>query len=222
MSLQREPHRNGHVDTQEITNDGTGLIEQTVNKVFSARMPTIHGEFLMTVYHDSEGKEHVALRMGVLDGAPPLVRVHSECFTGDVLGSVRCDCREQLLGAFQSIEKEGRGILVYLRQEGRGIGLTNKIQAYALQDEGMDTVDANLHLGFPADSRSFAIAASILLDQGAKRVRLLTNNPRKVADLEAGRIEVVQRVPHSIPARPENRRYLQTKAEKLGHLFHKS
>jgi 3,4-dihydroxy 2-butanone 4-phosphate synthase/GTP cyclohydrolase II len=124
-----------------------------------------------------------------------------------------------LLAALESIASQGRGVLVYLRQEGRGIGLTNKVRAYSLQDEGLDTVDANLHLGFPADGRSYSIAAFILQDQGAPRVRLLTNNPRKIADLEARQIEVVERVPHRLPARPENQRYLDTKAEKLGHLF---
>jgi 3,4-dihydroxy 2-butanone 4-phosphate synthase/GTP cyclohydrolase II len=193
--------------------------DELVTSVFSARMPTIYGEFRMTVYHDDEGREHVCLCLGEAKGASLLVRVHSECLTGDVFGSVRCDCRDQLLFAFQSIAEEGRGILVYLRQEGRGIGLTNKVHAYALQDEGLDTVDANLHLGLPADGRNYSVAAAILCDQGVKQVRLLTNNPRKVADLEAGKIEVVERVPHEIPPRPENRDYLKTKADKLGHLF---
>jgi 3,4-dihydroxy 2-butanone 4-phosphate synthase/GTP cyclohydrolase II len=182
-------------------------------------MPTIYGEFHMTVYHDVEGKEHVCMRLGETQGDPLLVRVHSECLTGDVFGSIRCDCRDQLLFAFQSIADEGRGILIYLRQEGRGIGLTNKVQAYALQDEGLDTVDANLHLGLPADGRSYAIAAAILKDQGVKQIRLLTNNPHKVRDLLLGNIDVVERVPHEVPPGPENQRYLQTKADKLGHLF---
>ncbi len=193
--------------------------EQLVTSVYSARLPTIYGEFHMTVYHDGEGKEHVCLSLGDIPGAPVLVRVHSECLTGDVFGSVRCDCREQLLFALESIAKEGRGILVYLRQEGRGIGLTNKIQAYALQDEGLDTVDANLHLGLPADGRNYLLAAAILRDQNVTQVRLLTNNPQKVLDLQAGSIEVVQRVPHEIAPRPENRHYLKTKADKLGHFF---
>jgi GTP cyclohydrolase II len=196
-----------------------GHSEQTVIDVYSARLPTIYGEFNMTVYHDNEGKEHLALCMGRIDDAPPLLRIHSECLTGDVFGSVRCDCRDQLHSAFQSIADEGRGVLVYLRQEGRGIGLTNKIHAYSLQDQGLDTVDANLHLGFPADGRHYAIAAGILRKLGVRSVRLLTNNPQKIADLEAKQIEVVERVPHHAPPRPENRRYLQTKAEKLGHLL---
>lgn len=191
---------------------------QEVTSIYAARMPTVYGEFHMTVY-DVDGKEHVCMSLGDPQGDPLLVRVHSECLTGDVFGSIRCDCGDQLLFAFQSIADEGRGILVYLRQEGRGIGLSNKVQAYALQDEGLDTVDANLHLGLPADSRSYAIAAAILKDQGVKQVRLLTNNPHKVRDLELGNIEVVERVPHEVAPGPENQRYLQTKADKLGHLF---
>jgi 3,4-dihydroxy 2-butanone 4-phosphate synthase/GTP cyclohydrolase II len=192
---------------------------EIVKSVFSAQLPTIYGQFRMTVYHDVEGKEHVCLRLGEIGDQPLLVRVHSECLTGDVFGSVRCDCRDQLLFALESISEEGRGMLVYLRQEGRGIGLTNKVQAYALQDEGFDTVDANLHLGLPADGRNYAAAAAILCDQGVTQVRLLTNNPQKVLDLETGSIEVVERVPHETAPRPENQRYLKTKADKLGHLF---
>ena len=190
-----------------------------VTRVCSARLPTIHVEFLMTVYHDREGREHVCLCLGEATGAPLLVRVHSECLTGDVFGSVRCDCRDQLQFALATIAEEGRGMLVYLRQEGRGIGLTNKVQAYALQDDGLDTVDANLQLGLPADGRDYAAAAAILRDQGVKQVRLLTNNPQKVLGMQAGSIEVVERIPHEIVPRPENRDYLKTKADKLGHLF---
>jgi 3,4-dihydroxy 2-butanone 4-phosphate synthase/GTP cyclohydrolase II len=182
-------------------------------------MPTVFGEFQMTVYHDRGEKEHVALVMAGIDTDPMLVRIHSECLTGDVFGSVRCDCRDQLMAAMEQIAAERRGILVYLRQEGRGIGLTNKIQAYALQDQGLDTVDANLHLGLPADSRTYSVAASILQHEGVSRIRLLTNNPRKISDLEAGGITVVERVPLQIPPRPSNQQYLRTKARKLGHLF---
>ncbi len=190
-----------------------------LTNVYSARLPTIYGEFRMTVYQDEDAKEHVCMRLGEASGSPLMVRIHSECLTGDVFGSIRCDCRDQLLFAFESIAAEGSGILVYLRQEGRGIGLSNKVQAYALQDEGLDTVDANLHLGLPVDDRDYSVAAAILRDQGVKQVRLLTNNPQKVSGLEAGNIEVVERVPHEIAPRPENQRYLKTKADRLGHLF---
>ncbi len=185
----------------------------------SARLPTVYGTFDVTVHPDEEGREHLALRMGEIGDEAVLVRVHSECLTGDVFGSVRCDCREQLVASLERIAAEKRGVLIYLRQEGRGIGLVNKLRAYSLQDAGLDTVDANLHLGFPADGRSFAIGASILRKIGVQRVRLLTNNPQKIADLEAEAIEVVERVGLEISPRPENERYLQTKAEKLGHVF---
>jgi 3,4-dihydroxy 2-butanone 4-phosphate synthase/GTP cyclohydrolase II len=215
MSQQQDTRSNGQAARGKLPAHD----DQVVARVYSARLPTIYGEFRMTVYHDNDGKEHVCLCLGDALGEPLLVRVHSECLTGDVFGSVRCDCRDQLLFALQCIAQEGRGMVIYLRQEGRGIGLTNKIQAYALQDEGLDTVDANLHLGLPADGRSYLVAAQILRDQGVNQVRLLTNNPQKVVDLEAGKIEVIQRVPHEITPRPENKRYLKTKADKLGHLF---
>jgi GTP cyclohydrolase II len=185
----------------------------------SARLPTAFGEFTITVYRDPEQQEHLAIRMGELDGPPVLVRIHSECLTGDVFGSVRCDCGEQLQTALRHISQEGRGLLLYLRQEGRGIGLNNKIRAYALQDQGMDTVEANLHLGFPADGRSYSYAATILKDQGVHSVRLVTNNPEKVKALEARGILVVERVRCEIQPRLENYSYLQTKASKLGHLL---
>lgn len=193
--------------------------QQEVASVCSARLPTIYAEFRMTVYQDREGREHVCLSLGDPSETPSMVRIHSECLTGDVFGSVRCDCREQLLFALETIAAEGAGMLVYLRQEGRGIGLTNKVHAYALQDGGLDTVDANLHLGLPVDGRNYSVAAAILIDQGVQRVRLLTNNPQKVAGLEAGGIEVVERIPHEVVPRPENQSYLKTKAARLGHLL---
>ena len=194
-------------------------VDEDVTRICSARLPTIHGEFQMTVYHDVDGREHVTLSLGQVGEQPSLVRVHSECLTGDAFGSIRCDCRDQLQFALASIAEACQGILVYLRQEGRGIGLTNKIHAYVLQDDGFDTVDANLHLGVPVDARSYRVAAAMLRDQGVKRVRLLTNNPQKVTDLEEGGIEVVERVPHEVVPRPENQQYLRTKAERLGHLL---
>jgi GTP cyclohydrolase II len=194
-------------------------VRHGVCRLPSARLPTALGEFEITIYRDRLGSEHLVLRMGDVAGPPPLVRLHSECLTGDVFGSVRCDCGEQLQVALRFIADEGRGLLVYLRQEGRGIGLGNKIRAYALQDKGMDTVEANLHLGFPADGRSYVDAASILKDQGCHAVRLLTNNPHKLEGLKEGGIRVVERVSYDIPPRAENHAYLQTKASKLGHLL---
>lgn len=185
-----------------------------------ARLPTAHGDFDAIAYLDREGREHLVLRMGDLGGAtPPLVRLHSECLTGDVFGSTRCDCGEQLDMALSRIAQVGRGAVLYLRQEGRGIGLANKIRAYALQDTGLDTVEANAHLGLPIDARSYQVAAAMLRDQGITAVRLMTNNPQKIADLEASNIHVVERVAHVAPPQLENKAYLQTKAEKMNHLL---
>jgi len=189
----------------------------TVTRVDTAYLPTQYGNFKVTAYRDSQDKEHLLLTMGNRPSRAPLVRLHSECLTGDVLGSTRCDCGDQLQAALQRIARQGEGMLLYLRQEGRGIGLANKIRAYALQDKGMDTVEANLCLGFAPDQRNFAVAAAMLRDQGVGAVRLMSNNPRKVADLEANQIQVVERVPHQMETRPENRHYLQTKFEKLDH-----
>ena len=161
--------------------------------------------------------EHVALLIGQPNGSPPLVRLHSECLTGDVLGSLKCDCGPQLRAAIQAIRAHGWGILLYLRQEGRGIGLVNKLRAYALQDQGFDTVDANTRLGFAVDARDFGVAARMLDLLGQREVRLLTNNPAKVAGLEAAGIGVIERVPHALPANPHNERYLATKRDRTGH-----
>ena len=163
--------------------------------------------------------EHVALVIGTPHGQPPLVRLHSECLTGDVLGSLKCDCGPQLDAAIAAIQSSGWGILLYLRQEGRGIGLINKLRAYALQDQGFDTVDANTRLGFAVDSRNFALAARMLTLLGQERVRLLTNNPEKVAQLEAAGVTVVERVPHVLPSNPHNVQYLATKRDRTGHQF---
>ncbi len=163
--------------------------------------------------------EHVALIIGQPDGRPPLVRLHSECLTGDMLGSLKCDCGPQLQAAIKAIADNGWGMLLYLRQEGRGIGLINKLRAYALQDQGFDTVDANTRLGFAVDARNFRVAARMLALLGQRRVRLLTNNPAKAASLESAGIAVVERVPHILPANPHNERYLATKRDRTGHEF---
>ncbi|WP_338056344.1 GTP cyclohydrolase II [Sphingomonas ginkgonis] len=165
-----------------------------------------------------DGSEHVALMVGAPGGRPPLVRLHSECLTGDVFGSLKCDCGPQLHEALRLIAADGGGILLYLRQEGRGIGLANKLRAYALQDRGLDTVEANRRLGFPDDARDYALAAAMLRTLGFDRVRLLTNNPNKLAGLAAEGIEVVERVAHHLPANPHNADYLATKRKKSGHL----
>ena len=163
--------------------------------------------------------EHVALLIGNPNGAPPLVRLHSECLTGDVLGSLKCDCGPQLHAAIHAIAANGWGILLYLRQEGRGIGLINKLRAYALQDQGFDTVDANTRLGFAVDSRNFKVAGQMLSLLGQRKVRLLTNNPDKVAQLQSVGIDVAERVPHKLPPNPHNERYLATKRDRTGHQF---
>jgi len=190
-----------------------------VRQLTCARIPTDYGEFQLCLYENSkDDKEHLALVMGdVRNKENVLVRVHSECFTGDVLGSRRCDCGDQLHGAMRIIGETGQGVIVYLRQEGRGIGLLDKLRAYNLQDEGYDTVDANLMLGHQADEREYDIAAAILVDLGLRSVRLLTNNPDKVESLLALGIPVRERVPIQAPVHPENVFYLSTKALRMGH-----
>jgi 3,4-dihydroxy 2-butanone 4-phosphate synthase/GTP cyclohydrolase II len=190
-----------------------------VERVAEAKLPTPWAEFRVVGYRDTlHGTEHVAMVLGdVADGAPALVRMHSECLTGDALHSLRCDCGFQRDAALKAIADAGRGVLVYLRQEGRGIGLLNKLRAYALQDAGADTVEANERLGFAADLRDYGVGAQMLVDLGVKRLRLLTNNPRKVVALQGFGMEVVERVPLHAGENPYNEAYLATKRAKLGH-----
>ena len=193
--------------------------ERLIHRVAEAKLPSKYGEFTAIAYKsDVDSDEHLALIMGDLSSEEPaLVRVHSECLTGDVFGSLRCDCGEQLAMAMQTIAKEGRGVLLYMRQEGRGIGFHNKMRAYALQDDGLDTVEANLALGLPVDLRDYGIGAQILADLGLHEIRLLTNNPKKVVGLEGYGLKVVQTIPIICHPNPYNIRYLKTKQEKMGH-----
>ena len=195
--------------------------EKLVERVSSARLPTEHGEFAIHAYRDIlSGATHVALVAGEPDRAEaPLVRIHSECLTGDVFGSRRCDCGGQLHAAMERIAREGCGAVLYMRQEGRGIGLAAKIRAYDLQEKGLDTVEANEKLGFPADLRDYGAGAQMLLDLGIQKLRLLTNNPRKIVGLAGYGIEIVSREPIVMPPTAEDARYLATKKEKLGHLI---
>jgi 3,4-dihydroxy 2-butanone 4-phosphate synthase/GTP cyclohydrolase II len=193
--------------------------ERLVRLVASADLPTEHGAFRIHAYENElTGQTHVALVRGeIADGADVLVRVHSKCLTGDVFHSARCDCGDQLETAMARIAAEGRGVLLYLNQEGRGIGLANKIRAYQLQDQGLDTVEANERLGFKADQRDYGIGAQILNDLGVKTMRLLTNNPRKFVGLQGYGLSISEPVPLEIPASDSTRRYLKTKKDKLGH-----
>ena len=198
-----------------------GESAQLVEKIETVDLPTEFGIFKLTMYRSLvTGLEHLALVKGDLsDGSPALVRVHSECFTGDVLGSCRCDCGPQLHAAMRMIEREGRGAVVYMRQEGRGIGLANKLHAYRKQEEGLDTVEANVALGFAPDLRDYGEGAQILVDLGIRKLRLMTNNPCKIAGLEGYGLEVVERVPIVIPANEYDRKYLDTKKTKMGHIL---
>jgi len=192
---------------------------QLVERVESVRLPTEHGDFELHLYRSRlDGQHHLALVCGEVTGKEKvLVRVHSECLTGDVFGSCRCDCGPQLRQAMRQVAQAGRGVIVYMRQEGRGIGLGPKIQAYKLQERGYDTVEANLKLGYPMDLREYGLGAQILVDLGLKTIRLLTNNPKKLVGLEGYGLEIVEQVPIRVPPNPHNARYLRTKREKMGH-----
>lgn len=191
-----------------------------VQCIASAALPTRYGSFTLSVYGGDGEREHLALTVGQVAGSDVvLVRLHSECMTGDLFGSARCDCGEQLDYSLRLLQQEGRGVLLYLRQEGRGIGIANKIRAYALQDQGFDTVDANRALGFPDDMRDYRVAADMLRDLGVRRVRLLTNNPAKIAGLSIHGIDVAERIPLHVEPNPVNLRYLRTKQERMGHML---
>lgn len=202
---------------------GNGVAANAV-RAASAELPTAYGSFRIRVYRDvPTGKEHAAIVKGDLSGAEPvLVRMHSECLTGDIFGSLRCDCGPQLEEALRRIEAAGRGVILYLRQEGRDIGLTNKILAYELQEKGLDTVEANLQLGHPVDARTYDAARDILNDLGVLRIRLMTNNPDKMTALQELGFTCVERIPIEVAANKFNRGYLDTKRKKMGHLLRKS
>ena len=206
----------------EVTSD-TPYRSRAFKKFSETLLPTKWGNFQTAAYRNQEGEEHIAISLGLdqpqgADSRPPLVRIHSACFTSEVLGSMKCDCREQLEYALQAIQAEGRGLVLYLFQEGRGIGLGAKIQVYALQEQGFDTVDANTRLGFKEDARTYESALDMLEELGLKEVRLLTNNPKKINALTQGGIRV-ERAPIEVVCHPVNQNYLETKRDRMGHLF---
>jgi GTP cyclohydrolase II len=193
---------------------------ESVQCIAATVLPTRYGTFELSVYRGEQSLEHLALTVGDIRGpGPVLVRVHSECITGDLFGSARCDCGEQLDSSLRLLQEAGRGVLIYLRQEGRGIGLGNKIRAYALQEQGLDTVDANRALGLPDDMRDYGVAADILSQLGVRQVRLLTNNPDKISGLRSQGIEIIERIALHVAPNPTNQHYLKTKRQRMGHLL---
>jgi GTP cyclohydrolase II len=221
MSTERQALQELVLRDRDHECDGFGPARVCVRVVAVADLPTRFGFFrLVGFWNNRDGKEHVALVHGnVVDQSDVAVRLHSECLTGDVLGSLRCDCRDQLVEGLRAIQREARGVLLYLRQEGRGIGLLNKIRAYALQEQGLDTVEANQALGFRDDERDYAVAAHMLRSLSIRSVRVITNNPEKIRQLTQHGVEVTGRMPHVIPPNDFNRFYLETKARRSGHLI---
>jgi GTP cyclohydrolase II len=221
MSVARDALRELVVRDRDHECEGFGPARVCVRVVAVAELPTRFGPFrLVGFWNNRDGKEHVAMVHGDVVGAPDVaVRLHSECLTGDVMGSLRCDCRDQLTEGLRTIQREGKGVLLYLRQEGRGIGLLNKIRAYALQEQGLDTVEANQALGFRDDERDYAVAAHMLRSLNVKSVRVVTNNPDKIRQLAQHGIEVSGRIPHVIPPNEYNRFYLETKVRRSGHMI---
>ncbi|MFT6876616.1 MAG: 3,4-dihydroxy 2-butanone 4-phosphate synthase/GTP cyclohydrolase II [Granulosicoccus sp.] len=210
----------GNMATEVALNTTEEVIEERlVSEIGRSQLPTNYGQFDIIVYRDQQGFEHSALVKGDVGGTTPLIRLHSECLTGDAFGSLRCDCGAQLHTAMERVEEQGSGVILYMRQEGRGIGLGNKIRAYALQDDGRDTVEANHELGFPADARNYDVAAAILAELHVSSVKLLSNNPAKREALQGLGIDVVERVSLVIDAQVHNQHYLQTKAERMGHNY---